>query len=53
MQSLLDLHLGRETFPALFLYVVEVGILQPPRLTTQMLVGQMPVGGATHCGPEH
>ena len=25
----------------------------PPDLTTQMSVGQMPVGGATDYGPEH
>ena len=25
----------------------------PPGLTTQILVDQMPVGGATDCGPEH
>ena len=27
--------------------------LTPPRLTTQMPVGQLPVGGATVFGPEH
>ena len=27
--------------------------LQPPGLKIQMPLSQMPVGGATDCGPEH
>ena len=27
--------------------------LTPSEFITQMLVGYMPVGGATDCGPEH
>ena len=47
------LQFSSSTSPSLLIYPPPIQNLHPQGLTSQMLVGQMPVGRATVSGPEH